>query len=372
MESELKAWVEKTLALADVHINGQRPWDITVHNDGLYARIARFGTLGLGEAYMDGWWDAPALDQFFYNILIANLGDQVKVAWPQLLSLIKARLMNLQTPARSFVVGEKHYDAGNDLYRAMLDKRLTYTCGYWKHAETLDEAQEAKLDLMCRKINLQKGQKVLDIGCGWGSFAKFAAEKYGAHVVGVTVSKEQIALAEKLCAGLPVEFRLQDYRDVNEQFDHVVSLGMFEHVGNKNYRTYMEVVNRNLKDDGLFLLHTIGANVSSSGGDPWTEKYIFPNSMLPSAAHIATAIEKLFIIEDWHNFGADYDKTLMAWFHNFDSAWSTLKEKYPDPFYRMWKYYLLSFAGSFRARYVQLWQVVLSKKGLPGGHVSVR
>jgi len=372
MDGALKPWAQALLAQADVRINGDRPWDIQIKNDEVFNRVARSGSLGLGEAYMDGLWDAPALDQFFYKILAAQLEKQIKLTWPVALSALKARLLNLQSARRAFIVGEQHYDIGNDLYTAMLDKRLTYTCGYWKEATTLDAAQEAKLDLVCRKIGLKAGQRVLDIGCGWGSFAIFAAEKYGAHVVGVTVSKEQVELGQKRAAGLPVEFRLQDYREVNESFDHIVSLGMFEHVGAKNYRTYLEVAARCLRDDGLFLLHTIGSLVSSRNSDPWIEKHIFPNSMIPSAAQITAASEGLFVLEDWHNFGAYYDTTLMAWFSNFEAAWPSLRATYSERFYRMWKYYLLSCAGGFRARRLQLWQVVLSKKGVPGGYQSVR
>ena len=244
----------------------------------------------------------------------------------------------------------------------------------------LDEAQEAKLDLVCRKIGLKKSDRVLDIGCGWGSFLKFASETYGAKGTGVTVSKNQVALAKEVCQGLPIEILLQDYRDVKGSFDHIVSLGMFEHVGVKNYRTYMQKAHDLLKDGGLFLLHTIGVSQPLEFVDPWVEKYIFPNSILPAPVEVSKAMEGLFTIEDWHNFGADYDKTLMAWFENFDAAWPQLSAKYSDPsiplraskFYRMWKYYLLSFAGSFRARNLQLWQIVLSKRGVPGGYKSVR
>lgn len=360
------------LQKADVTIGGERPWDIRVHDERLFGRIFSEGTLGLGEAYMDGWWDAPALDQFIYRVLAAHLEREIRITPAVVWSFIKAKLFNLQSRSRAFQVGEEHYDLGNDLYQAMLDARLTYTCGYWKDAKTLDEAQEAKLDLVCRKIGLAKGDRVLDIGCGWGSFAKFAAEKYGASVVGITVSKEQAALAKEWCAGLPVEIRVQDYREVNEPFDHIISLGMFEHVGVKNYREYFEVVHRCLKKDGLFLLHTIGRNITTPASDPWIEKYIFPNGMLPSVVQIGKASERRFVMEDWHNFGADYDKTLMAWFANFDRAWPTLREKYGDRFYRMWKYYLLACAGAFRARNIELWQVVFSKDGVPGGYRSVR
>ena len=221
------------------------------------------------------------------------------------------------------------------------------------------------------KIGLKPGMKVLDIGCGWGSFAKFAAQRYDAKVVGVTVSKEQIALGRALCKGLPIEFQLKDYRDITGKFDRVVSLGMIEHVGYKNYREYMRVASNALKEDGLFLLHTIGGNISTKSCDPWIEKYIFPNGMLPSISQLAKAMEGLFVMEDWHNFGADYDRTLMAWHANFIKNWKNLEDRYDQRFYRMWTYYLLTCAGSFRARKNQLWQIVLSKHGAPGGYTRI-
>lgn len=265
-------------------------------------------------------------------------------------------------------IAEHHYNLGNDLFQAMLDPRMTYSCGYWEHATTLADAPEAKLDLVCRKLNLKPGQTVLDIGCGWGSFVKYAVEKYDVTAVGVTVSKEQVALGRELCAGLPVELRLQDYREVVDPFDHVVSIGMFEHVGPKNYRASFDVAHRCLKGDGRFLLHTIGKNSTGRPVDAWLEKYIFPNSAQPAIGEIAAAIEGLFVVEDWQNFGADYDPTLMAWFANFDNAWNRLRAHYDDTFYRMWQYFLLSCAGSFRARHNNVWQVLLSKRGVPGGY----
>jgi cyclopropane-fatty-acyl-phospholipid synthase len=251
----------------------------------------------------------------------------------------------------------------------MLDRRMVYTCAYWNGATTLDEAQENKLDLVCRKLGLSPGMRVLDIGCGWGAFGKFAAERYGAQTVGITVSREQVELGRELCRGLPVTFELQDYRDLQGRFDRVVSLGMFEHVGEKNYRTFMQTVRRALADDGLFLLHTIGSPRTVHATDPWIGRYIFPNSLIPSAEQISRAFDGLFVLEDWHSFGADYDKTLMAWWHNFDELWPTLRDRYGDRFYRRWRYYLLTCAGSFRARSNQLWQVVLSPRGVPGGYV---
>lgn len=369
--STSRAIVEDILSQGDIRVDGDRPWDIHVHDDRFYQRVLTDAALGLGESYMERWWDSPELDQFFFHLLGVDL-TSVSMPWKRKLTVLQERLVNRQSSSRAFVIGERHYDRGNDLFRVMLDRRMTYTCGYWKTAKNLDEAQEAKLDLTCRKIGLKAGDRVLDIGCGWGSFLKFAAENYGARGVGVTVSEEQAHLGRELCEGLPVEIRLQDYRTVTERFDHIVSLGMFEHVGPKNYRTYFEVAERCLDDDGLFLLHTIGNRNTGRTTDPFTEKYIFPNSVIPSIKQIGEAIENLFIVEDWHNFGAWYDPTLMAWNANFEAGWPQLRDRYGEKFHRMWRFFLLSNAAAFRVRKMQLWQVVLSKRGVPGGYESIR
>ncbi len=364
--------IGKLLAEADVRINGNRPWDIQIREDRLYRAIVRGGSLALGEGYMAGWWECEKLDELAYRIFLHDLPHKFRFTLANFLIFVQSVLSNPGAKSKAFQIGVRHYDRGNDLFERMLDRRLTYTCGYWRNAKDLDEAQEAKLDLVCRKLGLRPGQKILDIGCGWGSFAKFAAERYGVSVVGITVSKEQVSLGNKLCKGLPVELRLEDYRDVSGMFDHIISLGMFEHVGQKNYRTYFRTAHDHLKDDGIFLLHTIGGNTSVKHTDPWIDKYIFPNGMLPSIAYIGKATERLFVMEDWHNFGADYDKTLMAWFSNFDHHWPEIKIKYGETFYRMWKFFLLFCAGSFRARTNQLWQIVLSKHGVPRGYQTER
>lgn len=367
-----KSTIKSLLDVAGVTINGNNDYDIQIHNPDFYGRVLRQGILGLGEAYMDGWWDCPKLDKFFAKVIAANLEQHITNNLDVLLQVVSSHILNRGRKSKAFNIGEKHYDIGNDLYRAMLDKRLTYTCGYFKDTKSLDKAQEAKLDLICRKINLQKGQTVLDIGSGWGSFIKFAAEKYGANTLGITVSKEQKKLADELCQGLSAKTQLQDYRDINEKFDHIVSIGMFEHVGHKNYRTFMKIVHNALNDDGLFLLHIIGNNKSETRANPWIDKYIFPGGMIPSIQQVGKSIEDLFIMEDWHNFGPYYDITLMSWYKNFEDNWDNLKSNYDERFHRMWKYYLLSCAAGFRTRYIQLWQVILSKKGVSGGYTSIR
>jgi len=371
-ESKDKIQIQKLLSLAGITIKGDKPWDIQVHNDRLYRRVLTEGSLGLGESYMDGWWDCNRLDEFFFRILRNRLDEEVRWNWPLLRRAAISRIVNRQSRSRAFIIGEKHYDTGNDLFQHMLGKSMAYSCGYWPNARNLDEAQKAKFDLICRKLGLRKGMSLLDIGCGWGTLMCHATKKYGVSAVGITVSKEQAELARELCKGLPVDIRLQDYRDLKKKFDRIVSVGMFEHVGYKNYKTYVRVVHRCLKDDGLFLLHTIANHKAKGVSDPWIEKYIFPNSHLPSIKLMDDALEKFFVMEDWHNFGADYDKTLMAWYHNFENNWDDIKANYNERFYRMWKYYLLSCAGSFRARKNQLWQIVLSKKGVRGGYKSVR
>jgi len=372
-KNKAKALIENVYGIADIRINGDRPWDMRVHNEGLYSRFFRDGLIALGESYMDGWWDVDELDQYFYKLRRADRAIDDHRDWRTSLAYLMQFLVNRQKGRRSYQVARRHYDLGNDLYQAMLDKRMIYSCAYWRDAHDLDEAQEAKLDLVCRKLGLAKGMRVLDIGCGWGGFAKYAAEKYGASVVGITVSQQQVDLAKELCKGLPIEIRLMDYRDVGDRFDRVVSLGMFEHVGLKNYRRYMKVVSRCLEDDGLSMLHSLGGNISTNGvQSPWMEKYIFPNSMTPSIKQIGAVIEKLFVMEDWQNFGYDYDKTLMSWYHNFNSRWNSLSSRYNNRFYRMWKYYLLASAGTLRARGAQVWQIVLSKKGVEGGYQAIR
>ena len=363
----LKNRASALLEHAGIHIDGPAPTDLQVRDERVYARVFAHGSLGLGESYMDGWWDAEDLPAFCTLLLTAGLDQELKTL-DTLLAHLKARFLNLQRGERALEVGKLHYDLGNDLFQSMLGSRMVYSCGYWAAAGTLDEAQAAKLDLICRKLQLQPGQRVLDIGCGWGEALKYAAEHYGVTGVGITISHEQADYARNLCAGLPIEIRLQDYREIDEPFDAVYSIGMFEHVGGKNYRAYFESVRRCLKDGGLSLLHTIGSNGRPAQMDPWIDKYIFPNSMMPAASELTAALEGLFVVEDWHNFGTDYDRTLIAWRDNIEAAWDTLPPSYDERFRRMWRYYLAVSAAIFRSRRDQLWQLTLSAQGVPGGY----
>ncbi|NLS55699.1 cyclopropane fatty acyl phospholipid synthase [Hafnia alvei] len=355
------------LQSADIEVNGSRPFDIRVKNPHFFKRVLQEGSLGLGESYMDGWWECDRLDIFFQKVLRAGLENQLPHHIKDTLRVAAARLTNLQSKKRAWIVGKEHYDLGNDLFSLMLDPYMQYSCAYWKDATTLKQAQEAKLKLICEKLQLRPGMTLLDIGCGWGGLAAYAAKNYGVSVHGVTISAEQQKMAQERCKDLDVQILLQDYRDLNAQYDRIVSVGMFEHVGPKNYQTYFNVVARNLKPDGLFLLHTIGANETNMHVDPWINKYIFPNGCLPSVKHIATTSEGKFVMEDWHNIGADYDRTLMAWYERFVQNWPKIEHNYSQRFFRMFSYYLNACAGAFRARDIQLWQVVFSPRGTEGG-----
>jgi len=376
--SKEKNLVNKLLSLADIKINGNRDWDIQIDNEDFYTRVIKKPSLGLGESFMDGWWHCKSLDQLFTRILSARLDQKLQHHLGLLLDALSTRLFNYQSKDRSRKVAEIHYNLDNNLYRKMLGPSMAYTCAYYKDTEELDAAQYAKYDLVCKKLQLKPGDKVLELGCGWGGFAHYATTNYQCEMTCVNISREQVKFAQEHCKDLPVNFHLCDYRDDSTynnsgiSYDKVVSIGLCEHVGVKNYKDFMKVAHRNMKHGALFLLHTIGSNITKSQADPWIRKYIFPGGALPSIKQLSNAWEKFFIMEDCHNFGAYYDKTLMAWYKNFKASWDSLKDKYDDRFYRMWTYYLLACAGMFRARDGQLWQIVFSKGGISDGYESIR
>lgn len=368
MQSSKYKLFEGLLKVADIQLDGKRPWDMKINDEKVFDKVIANGSLGLGEAYMEGMWECESIDDMISHALKAQIDK--KISKKQKLKLGGEKIKQIINPQNILRVKKDvpfHYDIGNDIFEGMLDKYMTYTCGYFKDTENLDQAQIDKLDLVCKKIGLKPGMKVLDIGCGWGSFMKYATEHYGVICDGLTLSKEQKKLGEIKCKGLEVNFILKDYREFKpvEKYDRVVSIGMIEHVGPMNYKKYFDCADSFLKKDGIFLLHTIGGvhSLNSSEGDPWIKKYIFPNGIIPSISQLGEAFEDKLNLEDLHNIGPDYDKTLMAWYNNFDSNWDHLKEKYDEKFYRMWKYYLLSCAGAFRSRNLNTWQLVLTKIG---------
>jgi len=330
----------------------------------LYPSLAR-----LGEAYVEGYLQVEGPIREVVRIA-AGLVHNVRTRLPR---WEKVRYSMRHSRRRDAKAIEYHYDVSNEFYQLWLDRNLAYSCAYFHGADdSLDSAQEQKFDHICRKLRLAPGERFLDIGCGWGGLVRFATERYGCRGVGITLSPDQARIARERCRGLPVEIRLQDYRDVPDTFDRVASVGMFEHVGQKNHRAYMRAVRRALKDDGLGLLHFFATQRPwpnfRDGELVWIKRNIFPGSVVPTLSQVSAAMQDSLILEDLHNFGADYDPTLMAWFENFDRAWPRLRERYGDRFYRMWKFYLLIAAGAFRSRKYQLWQLVVSPRGVRGGY----
>lgn len=371
--------VAEIMAIADIQVGGNRPQDITVTDERAFQAWLSDVALGLGESYMKGWWTSNQLDETVRHLFLKRdvINKKIGFDFNLILLAIKSRLSNRQTISRAKIVGESHYDISNDLYEAMLDDYMQYSCAYWdRGANDLHSAQRDKLQLIADKLKLSPGMRVLDIGCGWGGLANYLNDKCGVQVVGLTISEEQRNYAQSKFGSRDIEFRLQDYRLCDDgPYDRIVSVGMLEHVGYKNYSAYFNKISDLLSDDGLALVHSIGCNVTDTAADPWIDKYIFPNGMLPSLKQIGNSIPEPMVIEDWHNFGASYDRTLVAWHRRFIEAWPDLSEKLglDEQFRRMWEFYLLACAGNFRSRKrAQLWQIVLAKIGQPGGYQSVR
>ncbi len=355
--------VENLLRAAEIEIDGPRPWDIQVHDERFFPRALAGGTLGLGESYMDGWWDCAALDEMCCRAIRARLDERFSYSLRNLCALATSLVINRQTRRRSRRIAEQHYDLGNDFFQAMLDPWMQYSCAVFREGDDLAAAQERKLEMICQRLQLRPGDRLLDIGCGWGGLAKYAAENYGCTVLGLTISREQQEFAANWCRGLDVRIVHRDYREIEGKFDRAVSIGMVEHVGFKNYRTYLSAVARSLGKDGRFLCQGVCNPISSWQLDPWIRRYIFPNSLLPSLARLTKAAEGLFLVEEVRNFGPHYDPTLMAWEEKFRRAWPRFAEHYDERFRRMWRYYLLSCAGAFRARSLQVYRILYRKEG---------
>lgn len=346
-----------------------------VFDESTRRRIERDGIYGLGVTFEEGLWSTEHLDDYLTETFNAPATRISVFAWSRLiLAAIDKRLFNRQSGRGAFNIGEKHYDLGNDLFRNMLDHSMSYTSGYWASANSLEDAQEAKLDLICRKLNLQPGQHILDIGCGWGNFAEHAARQYGARVTGVTVSKEQAELARQRCEDLPVEIRLQDYRKLNDRFDHVVSIEMIEAVGRKNLPAYYRVVDRCLADGGRFVLQVISGNTLTRTSDRrldqfilWLVRHIFPDGYLPRSDELLPPRDCTLRIEDWHRFYDDYERTLLTWASRFNDNWNQIANLYDEQFHRRWNFYLHGCAAIFRAQLIDVNQIVYTK-----GHTSCR
>ncbi|HEU4409554.1 MAG TPA: cyclopropane fatty acyl phospholipid synthase [Polyangiaceae bacterium] len=361
-----KLVVDSLFAAADLRTDGRRPWDARVLDGAFYGRVLRRGSLGLGEAYMDGQWACDDLEEFAYRAVRGGLERGSKAVHGALAGAL-GRLGNQQTRRRSRRVAERHYDLGNDLFGAFLGRYKNYSCGYFEGTDDLDVAQRKKLDLVCRKLGLGPGDRLLDVGGGFGELARHAAESYGCRVTSINISDEQIGFARELCRGLPVEVVKCDYRDVAGRYDKIAVVAMLTHVGHKNYRRFMRVMRRCLAPGGAMLIESVGGNVSLARCEPWTDRYVFPGGVVPSIAQLGRAFEGLFVLEDLHNFAPSYVATLRAWHRNLRAAWPRLAAsgRYAERTRRMFEYFFLTVAGAFRARGLQHWHLVLTPAGAP-------
>jgi cyclopropane-fatty-acyl-phospholipid synthase len=364
-----KPLFESLLEGTGVRVGGGRPWDIRVNDDRLYRRALR-GSLGIGESYMDGDWDCDALDEMFRRVLGSGAQHRPLVRAAGALKALQSRLTNLQTKRRSRAVAEEHYDIDHRMYAHFLGPWNQYTCCFFDGTTDLERAEVIKLEMLCDKLELKAGDRLLDIGCGWGGFAKYAAQTRGCEVTGISLSDEQIRYAVDYTKGLPVTIRKLDYRDLPDSglppFDKISIVGMIEHVGYKNYAPLMGVVHQMLKPDGLFLLHTIGNCEKTIVVDPWIEKYIFRNSMAPAMSQLSDAAEGKFVIEDWENYGHHYVPTLQSWYDRFNANWDRIraipaKRPFDERFRRLWNYYLMSCKAAFEVEKLHLWQLVMTR-----------
>ena len=361
----------RILEAAGIPLNSSEPWSIQVHNEKMWDRVISQQQLGFAESYMDGWWDCQALDVMITKLLSINVLKLLRPSPALALHVARSYLLNNQTKQKAAQNAKHHYNIGNDLYSRMLDEEMAYSCAYWSKAETLNQAQIDKFDLICRKLELQPGMRLLDIGSGWGGFLRHAVKNYGVQATGISPADNQINLAIEKSAGLGITFIQQDYRDLKGQFDRIVSIGMMEHVGPKNYMTFFQKCDELLAPGGRMLHHTIVSNITKQVTDPFFDRYIFPGGVLPSLAQISSATENGFVIEDVQNLGPDYDRTLLEWHKNISAKWQEIPQ-YDPHFQRMWNYYLLASAAGFRAGDLQLMQCVFHRVGPRATYIAAR
>ena len=355
-----------------IQVNGPNDWDLQVHDDSWIREIELKGTLAIGDAYVSGLWDCKALDELVCR-LFSNMKREMLFPSLQMLTVnLWNRLSNPQAGTRAKKVIDAHYEKYIDVIKYFIGPSLCYSCAWWEHSDNLADAQKAKMDLVCRKLQLAKSDRVLDIGCGYGALANHAAEYYGCHVTGITLSPRQAELATARFPSPLIEFRAMDWQSDEfmqlGEFDKIMSVGMFEHVGRKNYTIFFKRCSHLLRSHGLFLLHTIGRSVKASI-DLWVDRYIFPGGSLPKLGDLDEVEAQNLILEDLQNIGAHYDMTLCAWQANLDHGQATGELDLDEKDLRFWRYYLLSFAGAFRVRKrLQVWQLLLAKSGVIGGY----
>lgn len=345
---------------ANIEPNGASPWDPQIKDERFYRTVLLRGSVGLGDAYLNGWWECADISGFILRII--KSGIHLRVPRVDIfLRRLRFGLIDAQNRIRSKRVAELHYDEDPYIFEVMLGSTNSYTCARWKGVITLDAAQQQKMDLLCKKAGLSSGMTVLDIGSGWGGFLAYAAERYQVRGIGLTISKTQLDYARKRYGNLPVEFRLQDYRDFVGGVDAVVSICVIEHVGSDHYREYFQKVRETLtREDGFFAMQCILACDTQARMDPWTEKHIFPNGILPTLERIENAVEGILHIVDREFFRDDYVRTFSAWYENLVRNKNAIIARCGVRYFRKYEYYLCLYIAGFGSGRIDVGQFVLS------------
>ena len=347
--------------------------DVTLKDEKTARALCLTPVMALGEGYMDGAIEVEGDNVYdFLAMLIRNRENSGAMpSWAVGMHRFRNAakgVVQRNTPLSARRNVAHHYDISDDLYRLFLDEDMQYSCAYFARPDmTLEEAQQAKKDHIARKLRIEPGMRVLDIGCGWGGMALTLARDYGAHVTGVTLSSNQHATAQRRAAeaGLSdkTEFRLQDYRDVTETFDRVVSVGMLEHVGSPQFPVYFDKVSDVLDPDGIALIHTIGLTEPPSPTSPWIAKYIFPGGYVPALSDLAPSIEKAGLwTADLEVLRGHYGPTLHHWRDRFEAQVDRVREMYDERFVRMFRFYLAACEAAFEEQHQGVFQFQLSRK----------
>ena len=343
--------------------DGNPAFTVIFHKEIPLTALTTSTSLALGEAYMDGDLE---IEGDLYNALDHFLGQMGKFSTDE--SALKKLIFSSTGKKNQEKEVQSHYDIGNDFYKLWLDETMSYSCGYFLHEDdSLYQAQVNKVDYILKKLHLSQGMSLLDIGCGWGFLLIEAAKKYGVHGMGITLSREQYEAFNRRIKeqnlGDLLEVALMDYRDLpkmNRTFDRVVSVGMAEHVGRRNYQLFMDCAKKVLKPGGLFLLHFISA-LKEHAGDPWIKKYIFPGGVIPSLREmLSCAAEDDFHTLDAENLRLHYNRTLLCWDKNYREHMDQIREMFDVRFVRMWDLYLAACAATFHNGIIDLHQVLFS------------
>lgn len=349
--------------------SGQPHAQLRLRNDRALERILGDPEFMLGETYMNGDWDTVDGNLIgLLEVLMLNFPEQRREHRNRLAHSLKKLIARGNRIAHSYRNVAHHYDLDEWLFRRFLDEDMQYSCAYFYEPNiSLEEAQRAKCRHIMNKLRLQPGQRVLDIGCGWGGLALYLAEHAGVEVTGLTLSREQLRVAESRARAHSMEkqitFMLQDYREHHGSYDHIVSVGMFEHVGVRHYRDYFSQICRLLAGDGIALIHTIGRHGPPGATNPWIEKYIFPGGYNPALSEMVAAIEKSGLVScDIEVLQLHYAMTLAVWSQRFHAHRVEIKQRMGERFCRMWEFYLASCEAAFRWRDLAVFQVQLTRR----------